>query len=119
MVCDGAGVASFLSKNMRERKRLESEELEAEEALEAAMARLARIRKQKRLLKKKGEDLVSRGLQGLEGSGVLAREEPAAVSEAASLGAFDLIDWNAVGLEEFSFPSAVVGESSSAGAAHG
>jgi hypothetical protein len=55
----------------------------------------------------------------LEELGVLAREEPVAVLEAASLGAFDLINWDAVGLKDFSFLSAVVGESLLVGAIYG
>lgn len=121
IVCDGAGVASFRSfllsflsvvvvltflpvmKNMRERKKLDDEEERAEEALELAMARLARIRKQKRRLKQKGDELFSRGVQSLEESGVL-HEESVSISEAHSMGAVDLIDWNAVGLNGFSLP---------------
>ncbi|RFN43551.1 hypothetical protein FIE12Z_12210, partial [Fusarium flagelliforme] len=48
VVCDGSGVALYLQKNMKERKKLEKDEQEAEEALEEAMARLACVRKMKR-----------------------------------------------------------------------
>ncbi|KAL6352288.1 hypothetical protein LRP88_00600 [Fusarium phalaenopsidis] len=115
VVCDGAGVASFLAKNIRERKRLEGEEAEAEAALEEAMAKLARIRKQKRLLKARGDEAFERGLRALEESGEL-REESSAVVEAHSFGAIDLIDWNAVGLDEPVL--GVVGGSPSEGVVH-
>lgn len=112
---------------MRERKKLEEEERQAEEALELAMARLARVRKQKRSLKEKGEELVVRGIRSLEESGEL-RSESLAVSQAQSLGAVDLIDWDAVWGRDVLDPrllgsgvaaSGVPGESSSEGVEHG
>ncbi|WXC50990.1 hypothetical protein QX201_010695 [Fusarium graminearum] len=62
VVYDGSGVATFLSKNMKERKKIEEDERAAEEALEEAMARLARIRKMKRRLKEQGDALFVRGM---------------------------------------------------------
>ncbi|KNA98077.1 hypothetical protein FOXG_18334 [Fusarium oxysporum f. sp. lycopersici 4287] len=95
VVCDGSGVASYLEKNMKARVKLEKEEEQAEKALEAAMAKLARIRSQKRLLKKKGDELFARGMQSQEESGEL-QDESVVISNAQSLGAVDMIDWNSI-----------------------
>ncbi|KAJ4029594.1 hypothetical protein NW761_013744 [Fusarium oxysporum] len=73
VVCDGSGVASY-QKNIKARVKLEKEEKQAEKALKAAMAKLARIRSQKRLLKKKGDKLFARGMQSQEESGNLQSE---------------------------------------------
>ncbi|KAJ3530146.1 hypothetical protein NM208_g9455 [Fusarium decemcellulare] len=114
VVCDGSGVASYLEKNMKARAKLDKEEEEAEAALEAAMARLARIRKQRRSLKKKGDEIFARGMRSQEESGEL-RDESLAVSEAQSLGAMDLLDWNSI-LGDVPFE--LVGDSSSGVAGH-
>ena len=77
----------------------------AEEALLEAMARLARLRKQRRLLKERGDSLVSRGVRDLdEADGVRSQEdailaEQQAVGSAQALGAFGVIDWSAMDLE--------------------
>ncbi|KAM0310645.1 hypothetical protein ACHAPQ_012476, partial [Fusarium lateritium] len=84
------------SQNIKARAKLEKEEEEAEAALKIAMARLARVRKQKRALKKKGDDLFARGMQSQEESGELMAEESSAVIDLQSLGCFDAIDWNSV-----------------------
>ncbi|KNB19296.1 hypothetical protein FOXG_22517 [Fusarium oxysporum f. sp. lycopersici 4287] len=80
---------------MKARVKLEKEEEQAEKALEAAMAKLARIRSQKRLLKKKGDELFARGMQSQEESGEL-QDESVVISNAQSLGAVDMIDWNSI-----------------------
>lgn len=101
---------------MKARAKLEKEEEQAEKALEAAMAKLARIRSQKRLLKKKGDELFARGMQSQEESGEL-QDESVVISNAQSLGAVDMIDWNSI-LGDVPFfepvdesPSGVVGRS--------
>ncbi|KAF9772157.1 hypothetical protein IL306_010156 [Fusarium sp. DS 682] len=76
-----------LEKNMKARAKLEKEKEETEAALEAAMAKLARIRKEKRSLKK-GDELFARGMR--------SQEESATISEAQSLGAIDLVDWGSI-----------------------
>ncbi|KAF4467457.1 hypothetical protein FALBO_5670 [Fusarium albosuccineum] len=113
VVCDGSGVASY-QKNMKARAKLDKEEEEAEAALEAAMARLARIRKQRRSLKRKGDEIFGRGMRSQEESGEL-RDESLAISEAQSLGAIDLIDWNSI-LGDVPFEP--VGDSSSGVVGH-
>ncbi|KAM6513218.1 hypothetical protein FALCPG4_015674 [Fusarium falciforme] len=84
VVCNGDGVTYFLVKNIRRGKRLENEEAEAEAALEAAIARLARVRKQKRLLKARVDKAFARRLRSQEKSGEL-QVESIAVTEAQSL----------------------------------
>ncbi|EXM22761.1 hypothetical protein FOTG_09528 [Fusarium oxysporum f. sp. vasinfectum 25433] len=80
---------------MKARVKLEKEEEQAEKALKAAMAKLARICSQKRLLKKKGDKLFTCGMQSQEESSEI-QNESATISNAQSLGAVDMIDWNSI-----------------------
>lgn len=91
---------------MREQKKIAKEEREAEEALEQAMARLARIRKQKRSLKDRGDKLFQRGILGL---GDDERDESEAVSDVQSRGALDVLDWEAILGDPSSLPSGDTG----------
>lgn len=93
-----------------ESKRLDKEEESAEELLASRRAalrqaqadldeslnRLERLRKQKRQLISKGNEMARLGLQSLDELEEEERRESDAVIEAQSLGAIDLIDWNAV-----------------------
>jgi hypothetical protein len=81
---------------MKARAKLEKEEEDAEAALKLAIARLARVHKQKRALKKKGDDLFAWGMQSQEESGELIVEESSAVVDLQSMGYFDAIDWNSI-----------------------
>ncbi|RKK11987.1 hypothetical protein BFJ65_g13865 [Fusarium oxysporum f. sp. cepae] len=110
-ICDGAGVASYLTRNMKECKKLEKYEQEAEEALEKAMARLAWIRKMKRRLKQQGDELFARGMQSLEDAedSAAVPAESLAISDVQSLGAVDLTDWASI----FADVPSVVDENSS------
>ncbi len=78
---------------MREQRKNAEEERKAEEALEEAMARLARVRKQKRLLKERGDALFRRGMESLRDA---EQQESEAAVNVQSLGALDVIDWGAV-----------------------
>jgi large-conductance mechanosensitive channel len=53
----------IVSQNIKARAKLEKEEEDAEAALKLTIAHLTRVRKQKRALKKKGDDLFARGMQ--------------------------------------------------------
>jgi len=70
--------------------------LQAQASLNEALARLARLRRQKRQLVTKGQHMTRLGLQSLDDLENEERRESDAVIEAQSLGALDLIDWNAV-----------------------
>ena len=61
----------IVEKNIKAYVKLEKEEEQAEKALKAAMAKLARIRSQKRLLKKKGNKLFTYRMQSQEESSKL------------------------------------------------
>jgi hypothetical protein len=59
--------APFLvAKLDQEKARLELEEERTQEVLQEAAARLARLRKQRKLLEKRGSDMLRRGLANLE-----------------------------------------------------
>ncbi|ENH63145.1 hypothetical protein FOC1_g10006762 [Fusarium oxysporum f. sp. cubense race 1] len=77
---------SPVSRNMKERKKLEKDEEEAEKAVKEAMARLARVRKMKCHLKEQGDKLFSRGMQSLEerSSFSMNQAESSVISEAQS-----------------------------------
>lgn len=93
-----------------ESKRLNKEEESAEELLASRRAalrqaqadldeslnRLERLRKQKRQLISKGNEMARLGLQSLDELEAEERKESDAVIEVQSLGGVDLIDWNAV-----------------------
>ncbi|SCO87755.1 uncharacterized protein FRV6_11882 [Fusarium oxysporum] len=116
VVCDSSGVATFLSRNIKEHKKLEEDEKRAKEALEEAIARLARVRKMKHRLKEQGDKLFSRGMQSLEEQGGFSvdQAESSVVTKAQSCGAVDLIDWNSVFTDvPFSDSADVIGENSS------
>lgn len=109
--CDNGGIAAFcgwslfslfscadstVSRNLSEQRRLEENERQAEEDLEVAMARLARIRKQKRSLRERGDALFEEGMSSLEDLEDPALAESNAVFDAQSLGAVGVIDWNSI-----------------------
>ena len=84
-------------------KKLEKEEEEAEEALfllqtqiSTAVGRLARIRRQRKVMKEKGASLFERGVQSL---GELEREDGRVVGDLNDLGASPDIDWSLFGLD--------------------
>lgn len=89
----------------------------AEEELQETLARLARLRKQRRLLRERSSQLVSRGMRELdEEDGVRPQEESLvaeqhAVGDLQASGAFGVIDWSALCLDELG-PVAAGGSSS-------
>lgn len=101
-----------------ESERLEREEEKAEEqmmaaqvALNEALNRLARLRRQKRALKSKGEEMVRRGLQSLDELEEAEQNEASAEEVAHLDGSFrdysaeaqaDL--WSSLGLGDFVLP---------------
>jgi hypothetical protein len=95
-------------------------ELESSEAsLQEALAKVLRLRRQRDTAKARLEELVDRGIRELdEVDGVRSQEqailnEQQAVGDAQSLGAFGLIDWSAIPLDEFSETALPVAGSSS------
>lgn len=99
----------------------------AEDELQKVLARLSRLRKHRRLLASRGDELFVRGMRELdEEDGVRTQEEAIleeqqAVGDAQSMGAFGVIDWTAVGLDDslVSGPSAVVDDNFLSGAGSG
>ncbi|KAK2589469.1 hypothetical protein QQS21_012854, partial [Conoideocrella luteorostrata] len=93
-----------------ESKRLNREEESAEELLASRRAalrqaqldldeslnRLERLRRQKRQLLSKGNEMARLGLQSLDELEEEERRESEAVIDAQSSGALDVIDWNAM-----------------------
>ncbi|KAG8417829.1 hypothetical protein J3458_005288 [Metarhizium acridum] len=109
--CDASGVAiNSLGRIISESKRLNREEESAEELLasrrealrqaqadlDESLNRLERLRKQKRQLLSKGNEMTRLGLQSLDELDEEERRESEAVIDAQSLGAIDVLDWNAV-----------------------
>jgi hypothetical protein len=117
--CDGILVGSSLARAMKEEERLAKEEELMEEKILAnqreaeriaketseAVAKLLRLRKQRKFIKSKGDDLFRRGMQQLDEDD--ARERAASGKEqlvpeeeieamAATTGPFDVVDWSAV-----------------------
>ncbi|KJK83615.1 hypothetical protein H634G_00847 [Metarhizium anisopliae BRIP 53293] len=80
----------------QEEERAEEQMLKAQAELNEALARLARLRRQKRQLVTKGQQMTRLGLQSLDALEEEERRESEAVIDAQSLGAIDVLDWNAV-----------------------
>jgi hypothetical protein len=98
----------------READRLEQAEetaeiqlLRAQQEVNEAIARLSRIRRQKRLLREHGVQAIVDGLSSVEADAPSVPQlESEAVVDIQSIGAIDVIDWDAI----FD-PSSFVGES--------
>lgn len=92
-------VGRIISESKRldqEEERAEEQMLKAQAELNEALARLARLRRQKRQLVTKGQQMTRLGLQSLDELEEEERRESEAVIDAQSLGAIDVLDWNAV-----------------------
>lgn len=101
---------SVVTRVLAEQKRIEDAEVETEEALlalqtqlQTTVGRLARLRRQKRLLKERGSELFRRGVQSmdeLDSENRRVEEEALRVtSHTQSLGAEVPMDWNSLGLD--------------------
>ena len=99
-----------MTKILSEQKRVEQEEADAEEALfvlqtqlQTAVGRLARLRRQKRVLKERGSELFRRGMQSLdemeEEDRRIQASEDFVVSDVRSLGVNVPFDWSSLGLD--------------------
>lgn len=129
--CDGVLVASSLGKLLAQRKKLDTEEEEANEALvalhtqmvelqsqlSAAVGRLSRIRKIRDRVKDKSSELFRRGMMELDKEdGILSAldsHEHYVVDDIQSLGVPNSIDWSALGLgDEFAAVGPLVPEPS-------
>jgi hypothetical protein len=101
-VCDGTFVASALTRTAAAQKKVESDIEKAELELETTLARLARLRRQRKILSDKTSELFSRGMRELdEEDGIRSQEqaildEQHAVGEAQSFGAMGLLDWSSI-----------------------
>ncbi|KAF4457149.1 hypothetical protein FALBO_15260 [Fusarium albosuccineum] len=120
--CDGKGVTLVeADKFAAEKRRLEKEEEVAETELinlqqqvNERLGRLMRLRRQKRHLQERAEEMLRRNVETLDELEALENEESFAAVEAQSLGAVDVIDWSSLGLEISDvLPSLDLGESSS------
>lgn len=95
----------LVTRNWREQDRIEKEILSAEDVLRETLSRLERLRRQRDSLRARSDASVRRGMQALdEEDGVLPAtdlaamsEEQALVGQAQALGAFGVVDWEAVG----------------------
>lgn len=86
---------------MAETKKVDEALEKSEDQLLEIMARIARLRRQRKLLKERGNELYRRGVAGLsmeEERDTLIVETQQAVGDAQSLGAFGVLDWDALGL---------------------
>lgn len=135
---------SVVTRVLSEARRLDAEELAAEELLQArhaafaeaqksfvlrqqeleeSLARLSRVRKQRRSLISKGNEMVRLNQEALEGLDEVVAETSETISDVQSLVHTDLIDWSRVDLSSLDFDpsllSDVAHETPSAGAAHG
>ncbi|KFA69399.1 hypothetical protein S40285_10793 [Stachybotrys chlorohalonatus IBT 40285] len=121
--CDGSSVAHSLSRLTKEDAKLEAAEESAVQALAEATARLTRVRKTREALRKRRDEAIRRGLRGLDEEDEVS-EEPLiietqqAVGDLQSMGAFGVVDWDAVGFD-FAGPSSETAGSSSGGVVHG
>jgi hypothetical protein len=88
--------------NMSARDKVDKEIMDAERQLSEALSRLSRLRRQREVLGTTGSELLNRGLDGLEedesNSPVPMSEEQSLVGQVKSLGAFGVVDWEAVGV---------------------
>lgn len=119
--CDGSSVASALTKIMSEQRRVEQEEADAEESLfvlqtqlQTAVGRLARLRRQKRVLKERGSELFRRGMRSLDEMEEEDRRIQSSMdfvaSDVRSLGADVPFDWSSLGLDLSETDLAVLSE---------
>lgn len=106
------------SRLTAEKRRLESEEEQAEEELielqqqmNERLSRLMRLRRQRKQLQERGVEMVRRGLRSLDELDEAERQEADAVIEVQAHGGVDAIDWSTM----FDFGAA----SSSSGVARG
>ncbi|KID82168.1 hypothetical protein MGU_10519 [Metarhizium guizhouense ARSEF 977] len=123
----------LVGRIISESKRLNREEESAEELLasrrealrqaqadlDESLNRLERLRKQKRQLLSKGNEMTRLGLQSLDELDEEERRESEAVIDAQSFGATDVLDWNAVfgdALLNVAGDTAVIGAGNSSGA---
>jgi hypothetical protein len=113
---------------MESQRQVELDIEKAEEVLTETLARLARLRRQKRVLRERGTELFSRGVREVdEVDGVRSQEEAIlaeqqAIGDAQASGAVDMLDWSSIlgsDLDPSLFSSGVVAESPSGGVAHG
>jgi hypothetical protein len=94
--------------NLSEQEKIAKEIAQTEEVLSETLSRLTRLRGQQQKLRDRGAEVFRRGMQGLEEAEepdppVPSSEEPASeeqslVGQAQSLGAFGVLDWEALGL---------------------
>ena len=113
-----------MSRIISESKRIDREEESAEELLSArrsalrqaqadleeALNRLVRLRRQKRQLVTRGNEMARLGLQSLDELEEVERQESEAVIDVQAMGGFGVIDWNAVGnLDDFLTSNVVAG----------
>ncbi|KEY71645.1 hypothetical protein S7711_11608 [Stachybotrys chartarum IBT 7711] len=111
-----------LSRLMKEDAKLEAAEESIVQALAEATAHLTRVRKTHEALRNHRDEAIRRGLHGLnKEDGVL--EEPLivetqqAIGDLQSLGAFGVIDWDAISFDFIAPASEIIG-SSLGGAMH-
>ncbi|KAL2137481.1 hypothetical protein VTI28DRAFT_9508 [Corynascus sepedonium] len=116
--CSGPNIAQALIANMSARDKVDREIADAERQLSEALARLSRLRRQRDTLSGSGTALLDRGLAGLEAeeepdSPRPMSEEQSLIGQAQSLGAFGIVDWEAIGMAPYMPPSSssVVGPS--------
>ena len=100
--CDGSSVASSLTKLLNDQAKLEREEAETEKELfvlqtqlQTMVGRLARLRRQKKVLRDRGAEMFLRGVQSLDeleaADRELERVAQGVVNDITSLGADDSV----------------------------
>jgi hypothetical protein len=89
--------------NLSEQERVSRDIEETEKVLADALSRLTRLRTQQRSLRDRGAEVFRRGMARLEeeeepDSPRPMSEEQSLVGQVQSLGAFGVVDWEAVGV---------------------
>ena len=119
--CDGSGVTVTAAQTLiREKRRLEREEDEAEgellrtqqqfdaelsrlqQQLNERVARLARLRRQRKAVISRGQEMIRRGLRSLDELEEADRSKSGAAIDVQLSGGVDVLDWNAIFPDEVS-----------------
>ena len=91
--------------NLSEQEKVAKDIASTEELLSETLSRLTRLRRQHQALRDRTAEVFRRGMEGLEAaeepdSPKPMSEEQFLVGQAQSLGAFGVIDWEAMGLSD-------------------
>ena len=92
----------LVTRALSEQKKAQSAREQAEKDLSEVLGRLQRLRRQEDLWRKKGLELFERGMQeedaviDRESSEAAASERQQCVGDLQSLGAFGVVDWDAL-----------------------